>query len=129
MMVGSSYTCVTECHVVVALAACTLRAIWSGIFCGHLSCKGGFADSTVRLYDLRRMGSAEAGSDGGIGTSAVPEDGRHGDGGCVTLQGHSGPVFGVDYSADGQLLFSGSADGCGSMARCSPSYRQNSRAA
>ena len=74
----------------------------------------------MRLYDLRRMGNAGAGSDGVNGTSAAPGDGRCGDGGCVTLHGHSGPVFGMDYSADGQLLFSGSADGCGGMACCLP---------
>jgi len=78
---------------------------------------GGFADSTVRLYDLRRMGR-DSGINGSVpnGTSVkkggAARNGSAGsDSGSVTLLGHSGPVFGVDASADSQLLFSGSADG------------------
>lgn len=67
---------------------------------------GGFADSTVRLYNLQRMADgANGGAESGVG------GGRGGDGGCVTLRGHSGPVFGIDHSADGQFVFSGSSDG------------------
>lgn len=66
----------------------------------------------MRLYDLQRM--AEAGGalpNGGSSNSSKDGNDRAGDGGCVTLHGHAGPVFGVDLSAEGQFLFSGSADG------------------
>ncbi|KAI3425901.1 hypothetical protein D9Q98_007874 [Chlorella vulgaris] len=54
---------------------------------------GGFADSSVRLYDLQARASAAAGD-------------------WVTyFSGHSGPVFGLDFSPDNQLLFSASGDG------------------
>lgn len=71
--------------------------------CSLANAVGGFADSTVRLYDLQRVGRP-GGGDGalrGAGGAA-----------CTLLYGHSGAVYGVDSSADGQLLYSGSADGC-----------------
>jgi WD40 repeat protein len=60
----------------------------------------------VRLYDLQRLAaSGSGGAHSGVGKN------RSVDGGCVTLCGHSGPVFGVDHSADGRFLFSASSDG------------------
>ncbi|EFN55699.1 hypothetical protein CHLNCDRAFT_133982 [Chlorella variabilis] len=59
---------------------------------------GGFADSSVRLYDLQARAS-------GAAAGAAPAD-------WVTyFAGHSGPVFGLDFSPDNQLLFSASGDG------------------
>lgn len=61
----------------------------------------------MRLYDLKRLAKHSSGdAQSGVGRN------RGGDGGCVTLCGHSGPVFGVDHSADGRFLFSASSDGC-----------------
>ena len=61
---------------------------------------GGFADSSVRVYALG----------GGSGREA---DGNLADGGdgSKRLWAHTAPVYGVDYSHDGQLLFSASGDG------------------
>lgn len=69
-----------------------------------LSPAGGFEDSSIRLYALDRA----AGAAGGGGAAAAA--------GVSHLRGHSAAVYGVDYSADGQLLFSASGDGC---VRCS----------
>lgn len=38
--------------------------------------------------------------------------------GVTHLRGHSAAVYGVDYSPDGQLLFSASGDGCARAVRC-----------
>ena len=69
---------------------------------------GGFADSSIRLYALDR----------GSNTDADMNDGRSGASpsapGVTHLLGHSAAVYGVDYSSDGQLLFSASGDGCAS---------------
>ena len=69
---------------------------------------GGFADSSVRLYDLQARAS-------GAAAGAAPAD-------WVTyFAGHSGPVFGLDFSPDNQLLFSASGDGsvrCALMFGC-----------
>lgn len=67
----------------------------------------------MRLYDLQRLAKGSGGGEAQPGVGG----GRGGDGGCVTLCGHSGPVFGVDYSADGRFLFSGSSDGCDKAAQ------------
>ena len=62
---------------------------------------GGFADSSVRVYAL---------NNGGSGREA---DGNAADGGdgSQRLWGHTAPVYGVDFSHDGKLLFSASGDG------------------
>ena len=66
-------------------------------------CTGGFADSSVRVYALG--GSSERETDGSVGD---------GGDGSKRLWGHTAPVYGVDFSHDGQLLFSASGDGCAS---------------
>lgn len=64
---------------------------------------GGFADSTVRLYDLQRLGRPP-------GKGAALDCSSQG-AACRVLHGHSGAVYGVDASPDGQVIYSGSADG------------------
>ena len=85
---------------------------------------GGFADSSVRLYNLQARAAAAAaaaaaaGGDageaaaGGTGGSNRKGGGGAADDGWVTyFTGHSGPVCGLDFSPDNQLLYSASADG------------------
>ena len=62
---------------------------------------GGFADSSVRIYDLEKMANARS----------LAQD-QEADGGEVSLLwGHSGAVYGLDYSPDRHLLFTSSSDG------------------
>ena len=60
---------------------------------------GGFADSSVRIYDLEKMAEMQ---------DASADDREP----CVSmLWGHSGAVYGLDYTPDRQLLYTSSADG------------------
>lgn len=62
------------------------------------SIAAGFSDSTVRVWDARATGTA--GSDaGGL------------EGKAIRLIGHSGPVYGVDWSKCGKFLLSAAEDG------------------
>jgi len=63
---------------------------------------GGFADSSVRIYDLEKMATSrgQASDEAAAGGSAVSH-----------LWGHSGAIYGLDYSPDQQLLYTSSADG------------------
>ena len=67
-----------------------------------ISAAGGFADSSVRIYDLEKMAASrgQASDEAAAGDSAVSR-----------LWGHSGAVYGLDYSPDQQLLYTSSADG------------------
>ena len=71
--------------------------------CGRVTralCRaGGFADSSVRVHTLGG-GNAAPGGD-----AAADADKS------LRLWGHTAAVYGVDYSNDGQLLFSASGDG------------------
>eukprot|EP00887_Chlorella_sp_A99_P008015 scaffold12.g8015.t1 len=70
---------------------------------------GGFADSSVRLFDLA---AARAASGAAASTSAAGAGGGGGGvGGAVYLTGHSGPVYAADFSPDDALLLTASADG------------------
>ncbi|KAK9828987.1 hypothetical protein WJX72_003246 [[Myrmecia] bisecta] len=60
---------------------------------------GGFADSSVRIYDVERAASSRLKGGGSNGSDVT------------YLRGHSAAVYGLDYSTDHQLLYSGSADG------------------
>lgn len=62
---------------------------------------GGFADSSVRIYDLEKMAHA--------GTQ--PQQDAANGGAVSLLWGHSGAIYGLDYSPDQQLLYTSSADG------------------
>eukprot|EP01114_Cavostelium_apophysatum_P013869 TRINITY_DN3455_c0_g1_i1.p1 TRINITY_DN3455_c0_g1~~TRINITY_DN3455_c0_g1_i1.p1 ORF type:complete len:604 (+),score=153.54 TRINITY_DN3455_c0_g1_i1:153-1964(+) len=62
---------------------------------GAGSIAGGFSDSSVKVWDLKRDKP-----DG-----SVTKKGDH-----VTMVGHSGPVYGLSYSPDGQYLLSSSED-------------------
>ncbi|KAL4432555.1 hypothetical protein ABPG77_000492 [Micractinium sp. CCAP 211/92] len=66
---------------------------------------GGFADSSVRLYDLRARAQGCS-----SGATAADASGASHDW-ISTFHGHSAPVFGLDFSPDNQLLFSASGDG------------------
>jgi transcription initiation factor TFIID subunit 5 len=68
---------------------------------------GGFADSSLRVYDLRADAAARAAAAGAAGPSAAAAAQE----GPLCLYGHSGPVFAVDFSPDEQLLLSAGADG------------------
>ncbi|GAB4823536.1 hypothetical protein N2152v2_010582 [Parachlorella kessleri] len=61
---------------------------------------GGFGDSSVRVYDLSARAAGALAGAKVVGRDPV-----------TNLSGHSGPVYGLDYSPDNQLLFSCSADG------------------
>lgn len=62
----------------------------------------GFADSSVRIYNLDNSGDNQGGRKGNASaSSSVP----------IILRGHSGPVYATDFSPDDQLLLSSSADG------------------
>lgn len=63
---------------------------------------GGFADSSVRIYDLEKLAATRKASqqEAAANQSAVS-----------LLWGHSGAVYGLDYSPDQQLLYTSSADG------------------
>ncbi len=67
-----------------------------------ISPAGGFADSSVRIYDLEKMAASrgQASDDAAAGGSAVSH-----------LWGHSGAIYGLNYSPDQQLLYTSSADG------------------
>jgi hypothetical protein len=67
-----------------------------------ISPAGGFADSSVRIYDLEKMATSrgQASDEAAAGGSAVSH-----------LWGHSGAIYGLDYSPDQQLLYTSSADG------------------
>jgi transcription initiation factor TFIID subunit 5 len=57
---------------------------------------GGFADSSVRLYDVAKRSGKRS---------------REESSNTTLLRGHSRPVYAVDFSPDGQLLMSASGDG------------------
>ena len=57
---------------------------------------GGFQDASARVYDVQKA------------SRSSPDDAS---GSPVThLHGHTGPIFGVDFSHDQSLLFTASAD-------------------
>ena len=62
---------------------------------------GGFADASVRIYDLQR--AAEQNSQNGLDADVPGSE-------STLLRGHSAAVYGIDYSHDGQLLFTSSGD-------------------
>ena len=71
----------------------------------------------MRVYDIERAAAAR---------EAAADDEPGGE--VAFLHGHSGAVFGVDFSHDRQLLFSASADGTVrlwhlELAACLNSYR------
>lgn len=61
---------------------------------------GGFADASVRVYDVQKAAGAREGGPGDEPGDEVTE-----------FRGHSGAVYGVDFSSDNQLLVSASGDG------------------
>ena len=63
-----------------------------------MSCAGGFADSSVRLYSLSH---ATQTSEGGM------EAGEP----FACMHGHSAPVHGIDWMPDGRCLLTASSDG------------------
>lgn len=65
----------------------------------YVPCIGGFADSSVRIYDLEKMTEARDASPDARESSVS------------VLWGHSGSVYGLDYTPDRQLLYTSSADG------------------
>ena len=69
-------------------------------FCGCGA--GGFADSSVRVFDVASQNSNAA--DGAAPGMAL-------EGGATMLWGHSAAVNAVDFSPDLRLLFSASVDG------------------
>jgi len=83
---------------------------------------GGFEDSSTRLYDLK---------DGAEGLSeAARTAGLSGTQPAAVMRGHTGPVYGVDFSPDGSLLVSGSADGTAriwttELKCCAATYQQH----
>lgn len=62
------------------------------------SAVAGFADSSVRIYNLDNKGD----NNGNVSASSTAP---------IILRGHSGPVYATDFSPDDQLLLSSSADG------------------
>jgi transcription initiation factor TFIID subunit 5 len=86
----------------------------------------GFADSSVRLYDVAKMAAAatkERGSGGGVSGRAgnqrattpagdADDDPLAPGPGMTFLYGHSAAVHALDFSVDLRLLLSASADGC-----------------
>ncbi len=101
-------------HICTGLSMVVAHVTGSG--CGHhtvhvqlcstwltgTSPAGGFADSSVRIYDLEKMATSrgQASDEAAAGGSAVSH-----------LWGHSGAIYGLDYSPDQQLLYTSSADG------------------
>lgn len=63
---------------------------------------GGFSDSSVRVWSLRSRKGEKEEADRGMG-SLTKENG-------VVLRGHSGPVYGVDFSPDHRYALSCSGD-------------------
>lgn len=61
---------------------------------------GGFADSSVRLYDMEALSTAR-------GLPPEQQDGA----GVQVLYGHFDSVYGVSFSPDSQYLLSSSGDG------------------
>ncbi|EIE22407.1 putative TAF5 [Coccomyxa subellipsoidea C-169] len=57
---------------------------------------GGFADSSVRVYDASKRAA----------NGAKPQGDE-----AIVLRGHSRPVYGLDFSMDSRLLLSSSGDG------------------
>ncbi len=57
---------------------------------------GGFADSSVRVYDASKRAA----------NGAKPQGDE-----ATVLRGHSRPVYGLDFSMDSRLLLSSSGDG------------------
>jgi transcription initiation factor TFIID subunit 5 len=61
---------------------------------------GGFADSSIRLYDFEKMAAARE----------LPR-GKRRDAGVQTMHGHSDAVYGLSYSPDRRYMLSASGDG------------------
>ena len=70
--------------------------------CSRVCGAGGFADSSVRVFDVASQNSNVA--DGAAPGMAL-------EGGATMLWGHSAAVNAVDFSPDLRLLFSASVDG------------------
>ena len=69
----------------------------------------GFADSSVRLFDVDQLGASS--SSGQVDPQDSTEPSSSGSSSIHVLYGHTAPVYGVDMSTDGRLLLSSSADG------------------
>ncbi|XP_024534528.1 transcription initiation factor TFIID subunit 5 [Selaginella moellendorffii] len=65
---------------------------------------GGFSDSAIKLWDMVKMGEPSMYSDAGKGQF----EGRSSS--YIRLVGHAGPVYGVDFSPEGDSLLSASGD-------------------
>lgn len=84
--------CTVESHTVCLAVEAT--SLWSWLEQPEW-CAGGFADSSIRMHSL--------------GSSAQQPAGPGPSSAC--LRGHTGAVYGVDFTPDQQLLLSASADG------------------
>lgn len=72
---------------------------------------GGFADSSVRLWDATRTGAAREGGKRPWDDDNDDEDAAGRASNVTVLRGHSQAVYGVDVSLDRQYLLSASGDG------------------
>jgi len=75
---------------------------------------GGFEDSTVRVFNLAQRADKALAQDA---TQAQRKAGLAESAGHAgtAMRGHTGPVFGVDLSPDGELAVSASADGTAAL--------------
>lgn len=110
-----TYTPLALGHVCAVLSTIVVHVTRS--HCGHhtlhvqpcsswlkgISPAGGFADSSVRIYDLEKMAASRG--------QASDDTAAEGGSAVSHLWGHSGAIYGLDYSPDQQLLYTSSADG------------------
>ncbi|KAJ8751676.1 hypothetical protein K2173_025838 [Erythroxylum novogranatense] len=91
----------------------------NGLNCSSIShdgslVAGGFSDSSLKVWDMAKLGQQAGSSNIQVETDSAPSEHRvapNGDKRSYTLfQGHSGPVYSATFSPLGDFLLSSSAD-------------------
>lgn len=100
-LLHSSVHCFKAMHATLFIRGLLHRCVCSLQQVAHVMIPyaGGFADSSVRIYNLEKMAEARDASPDAAQSSVS------------VLWGHSGAVYGLDYTPDRQLLYTSSADG------------------
>jgi transcription initiation factor TFIID subunit 5 len=87
----------------------------NGLNCSSIShdgslVAGGFSDSSIKVWDMAKIGQAGSGALQAENDSSDQSIGPNGRRSYTLLLGHSGPVYSATFSPPGDFVLSSSAD-------------------